>query len=61
MSHVTATHRAINATKVFCPQPTTGGTRQHMNAKRLPTDALAKTDFKYMNTDASDAGAYLKA
>lgn len=37
-------------------------TKEHLNSKRPPTDAQAKTDFAYLTTDGSPNGSgYLKA
>lgn len=47
-------------TKVFV-SAVGSGTREHLNAKRAPTDVLAKTDFAYLTTDGSTDAPYLKS
>lgn len=52
--------RYIDETKVFVSAAKTG-TREHLNSTLPPTDVLAKTRFRYLTTDGSDTGPYLKA
>lgn len=49
----------IDATKVWCPAPTTGGTKQHLNSTLPPDDPAAQTEFSYLTTDGSDDAPYL--
>lgn len=61
-NQVSKRHRYIDETKVFVPAVTpANGTREHLNATKLPNDPTAKTEWTYLLTDGSDDGQYLKS